>query len=300
MTTLDDILDSPRTRRPMVMGIVNLTPDSFSDGGRFASPAAAVEEARRMIDQGADVIDLGAESTRPGSLRVGADEQIARLRDVLPAVTATGAAVSVDTTLAPVAAFATEHGAALINDISAGRDDPTMLPLAASRRTGLVLMHMLGQPATMQHAPHYDDVVADVRAFLLERIAAARQAGVEAGRIILDPGIGFGKTAEHNLTLLANVAEFAKLGLPVLIGASRKRFLGEVTAATRHIHGMATPCPADRVPGTIAAHVAAYLAGATIFRVHDVPSARASLDLAAAVRRQRENAGTRRCGEGQS
>jgi len=273
-TTLDDMFDSPRTRRPMVMGILNVTPDSFSDGGRFVSPADAVAWARRMIDDGADVIDVGAESTRPGSRRVGASEQIARLRDVLPAVTSTGVAVSVDTTLAPVAAFAIERGAVLINDVSAGRDDPDMLPLAASCRVGVVLMHAQGDPATMQRGPRYDDVVAEVRAFLLDRVAAARQAGVEAGRIILDPGIGFGKTATHNLTLLAGVSEFAKLGLPVLIGASRKRFLGELTATSN---------PADRVHATVAAHVAAYMAGATIFRVHDVAAARSSLDVAAAI-----------------
>ena len=224
-TTLDDILASPRTRRPMVMGILNVTPDSFSDGGQFASPADAVERAIQMIDEGADLIDVGAESTRPGSRRVDADEQINRLRDVLPALASAGILVSIDTTLAAVAAFAMDHGAAIINDISAGRDDPAMLPLTASRGAGLVLMHMLGEPATMQRSPAYADVVADVRTFLLDRTAAARRAGVAVERIILDPGLGFGKTADHNLALLANVAEFAKLGMPVLIGASRKRFL---------------------------------------------------------------------------
>jgi len=276
MTTLEDIFDSPRTGRPIVMGILNVTPDSFSDGGSFASPASALERARRMLDEGADVIDVGAESTRPGARRVSADQQMARLRDVFPAVVATGAAVSVDTTLATVASFALEHGAAIINDISAGRDDPAMLPLAASRDAGLVLMHRLGEPATMQRAPVYGDVVADVRAFLFQRVEVARQAGVRAERIILDPGLGFGKTAEHNLALLAGVAEFVRLGFPVLIGASRKGFLGALTKGTN---------PADRVHATVAAHVTACLSGATIFRVHDVAAARASLDVAAAIRK---------------
>jgi len=259
------------------MGILNVTPDSFSDGGQFASPAAALEWARQMIDEGADMIDVGAESTRPGSRRIDADQQITRLRDVLPGLATTGAIISIDTTLARVAEFALDHGAAFINDISAGRDDPTMLPLAAARNAGLVLMHMLGEPATMQHQPQYDNVVDDVRAFLIERVAAARQAGVRAERIIIDPGLGFGKTTQHNLALLANVAEFTPLGMPVLIGASRKRFLGELSAAAN---------PADRVHATVAAHVAAYLAGATIFRVHDVTAAKASLNVAAAIQKK--------------
>jgi len=274
MITIKDILDSHHTRRPIVMGILNVTPDSFSDGGQFDSPSAAVDQARRMLDEGADVIDIGAESTRPGSERIDAQGQIQRLQEVLPALVKAGAMVSMDTTLAAVAAYALDTGAAIINDIAAGRDDAEMLPLAASRGCPIVLMHMLGQPRTMQKSPQYSDVVAEVGEFLSERVEAAIAAGVRRENIILDPGIGFGKTMTHNLELLARVDELAALGLPVLVGASRKRFIGEITGANT---------PADRVYGTVAAHVAAYLGGATIIRVHDVAAARQSLDVAAAI-----------------
>jgi dihydropteroate synthase len=269
---LEDILRSHRTGQAIVMGILNVTPDSFSDGGKFFDPAAAVEHARRMLAEGADIIDIGAESTRPGSLRVPPAQQIARLREVLPAVTASGAVVSIDTTLADVAAFALDHGAAIVNDISAGRDDSAMLPLAAKRRCPIVLMHMLGRPSTMQQDPQYLDVVAEVREFLSGRIDAAIEAGVERGRIIVDPGVGFGKTLSHNLALLAGTAKLAELGCPVMVGPSRKRFLAELGGGQ------------DRLPGTIAACVEAYRLGATIFRVHDVAPIRAALAVAAAIK----------------
>jgi dihydropteroate synthase len=274
--SLADILDSRRTARPVVMGILNVTPDSFSDGGDFLDPAAAGEQAARLSADGADIIDIGAESTRPGSRRVDAAEQIRRLRDVLPAAAACGAVVSIDTTLAEVAALALDAGAAVINDVSAGRDDAGMFALAARRGAALVLMHMLGEPATMQADPHYENVGAEVRAFLAGRVDAAVGAGVPRERIIIDPGIGFGKRLEHNLALLAGMGELASLGLNVLVGPSRKRFIGELTGAR---------APRDRVAGTIAACLAAYAGGATIFRVHDPRPVSQALAVAWAVRR---------------
>jgi len=268
--SLDDILQSHRTRRPVVMGILNVTPDSFADGGRFFDPAAAIERARQMAAEGADIIDVGAESTRPGSDRVSPAEQIRRLEEVLAGVAALGAAVSIDTTSAWVAEWALAAGAAIINDISAGRDDPAMFPLAARAGVPLVLMHMMGEPKSMQDAPRYDDVVAQVRQFLAGRVEAAVAAGVRRERCIVDPGIGFGKTAEHNLALLAGVASLCELGQPVLIGASRKRFIGAITGASE---------PDERLAGSLAAACAAYLGGASIFRVHDVAATRQALDV---------------------
>jgi dihydropteroate synthase len=275
--SLEDILASPRTRRPVVMGILNVTPDSFSDGGEFFDPAAAAGQARRMADEGADIIDVGAESTRPGSRRVTAGEQIRRLRKALPAAVASGAVVSIDTTLAAVARFALDEGAAIINDVSAGRDDPAMLDLAAERAAPIVLMHMLGTPADMQVEPRYDNVVAEVRAFLAERAAAAQAAGVPRERIIVDPGIGFGKLLEHNLALLAGIGELVSLGHAVLVGPSRKRFIAALTGQED---------PHSRVAGTIAACLAARSRGATIFRVHDVGPLRQALAVAEAIGRQ--------------
>jgi len=273
--SLDDILGSHRTGRTAVMGVLNVTPDSFSDGGRFFGPELAVEQARRMIAQGADIIDIGAESTRPGSSRVSADEQIARLRPVLPAVTAEGALVSIDTTLAPVAEFALDAGARIVNDVSAGRDDPDLLAVAGRRGAAVVLMHMLGQPKTMQADPCYADVVAEVRDFLSRRLEAAAAAGVARGRCIVDPGIGFGKRLEHNLALLAGIPVLAALDRPVLVGPSRKRFLGELTGKA---------APADRVAGTVAACLEAWRRGATIFRVLDVADVVDALTVARAIK----------------
>ncbi|MHC4562669.1 MAG: dihydropteroate synthase [Planctomycetota bacterium] len=272
--TVDDILQSHRTRQPIVMGILNVTPDSFSDGGQFFSPAEAVAQAQAMIDQGADVIDIGPESTRPGSERVTPAEQIERIEQILPAVTEAGAVVSIDTTSAQVAEFALDAGAAMINDVSAGRDDPDILALAAERRVPICLMHMLGEPKTMQKAPRYGDVVADVSGFLVERVDAARSAGVAAERIIVDPGVGFGKLLAHNLSLLARIDQLAAIGYPVLVGPSRKRFIGELTG---------TGTPADRVAGTLAACVICWQGGASIFRVHDVAPTVQALTVAQAI-----------------
>jgi dihydropteroate synthase len=271
---LDEILNSHRTGRAAVMGVLNVTPDSFSDGCKFLDPAAAVHHAREMLAQGADIIDIGAESTRPGSDRVSPADQIARLRDVLPAVVSAGVIVSIDTTSAQVAEFALDAGARIVNDVSAGRDDPAMFGLAARRGAAVVLMHMLGDPKSMQKDPAYRDVVAEVRGFLAERLCAAEGAGVPRERCIVDPGIGFGKRLEHNLALLGNVASLLELGRPVLVGASRKRFIGELTGQTT---------PADRVPGTISACLAAWRGGATIFRVHDVAEVVAAFTVASAI-----------------
>lgn len=256
------------------MGVLNVTPDSFSDGGEFFDPAAAVAQARKMVHEGAEVLDVGAESTRPASSRIGAAEQIDRLREVLPAATDLPAIVSIDTTRAEVAAFALDAGAEIINDVSAGRDDEEMFSLAASRGAAMVLMHMLGEPKSMQDNPRYDDVVAQVRSFLAERVSAAAAAGVPGDRCIVDPGIGFGKLLEHNLALLGGVGELLSLGRPVLIGPSRKRFIGELTGE---------PVPARRLGGTIAACLAALRAGATIFRVHDVGALVSALKVARAI-----------------
>ena len=272
--TLDEILNSHRTGRAVVMGILNVTPDSFSDGGKFLAPEDAIVQARRMMDEGADVIDIGAESTRPGSQRVGAAEQIARLREVVPAVVAGGVVVSIDTTIAAVAAFGLDAGAAIINDVSAGRSDAAMLPLAAERNAAVVLMHMLGRPRSMQNNPRYEDVVKEVREFLSSRLSAAAAAGVGPGRCIVDPGIGFGKLLEHNLSLLAGVGELAALGRPVLVGPSRKQFIGELTGRG---------APAGRVAGTVAACLAAWRRGASIFRVHDVGPLVRALAVARAI-----------------
>jgi dihydropteroate synthase len=256
------------------MGILNVTPDSFYDGGRHADPDAALAHARRLIAEGADVIDVGGESSRPGAPAISADEEMAR---VVPVVTAlrreSDVPISVDTTKAPVAAAALAAGADVVNDISAGRFDAAMVPLVADRAATIVLMHMQGTPATMQTAPRYDDVVAEVAAFLRERIDAVRAAGIAAERIWIDPGIGFGKTREHNLTLLANLDRLTVLGAPLLVGASRKRFL-----ATQAPDGTD-----DRLTASVAAATLAAAAGAAIVRVHDVAATRRALAVADAI-----------------
>jgi dihydropteroate synthase len=274
VASLEDILQSHRTGRFVVMGILNVTPDSFSDGGKFLSTGDAIVHAEAMAAQGADVIDVGAESTRPGSMSVSPSEQIERLREILPPVARLGPAVSIDTTSSQVAAFALDTGAAIINDVTAGRDDPGMLPLAARRGCPIVLMHMLGRPRTMQDHPRYKDVVGEVCEFLLRRMEAAEAAGVVRDRIIVDPGIGFGKALEHNLILLAGVARLARLGRPVLLGVSRKRFIGQLTGVEDS---------AQRLAGTVAACLAGWGSGATIFRVHDVSAVRDALSVASAI-----------------
>jgi dihydropteroate synthase len=242
--------------------VLNVTPDSFSDGGRFAEPGAALVHAEQMVADGADLIDVGAESTRPGSARVAAAEQLRRLAPILGQLRQRAPLIlSIDTTLAPVAQAALDAGFDLVNDISAGRDDPAMLPLIAARRVPVILMHMLGQPATMQDAPHYDDVVADIERALRERVAAAHNAGVDPARILVDPGIGFGKTQEHNLHLIRELRRFTTIGRPMVVGVSRKGFI-------RRISG--EPAEPGRGFGTAGAVAWAAANGAAIVRVHDV------------------------------
>ncbi|HEX8340372.1 MAG TPA: dihydropteroate synthase [Tepidisphaeraceae bacterium] len=261
-------------RRPLVMGVLNVTPDSFSDGGQYCDPGRAADHARRMAAEGADLIDVGGESTRPGAARVGIDEQIARVVPVIERLRGDGLTISIDTTRAAVAAAALDAGASIANDVSAGEDDPAMLPLAAARGCPVVLMHMRGQPADMQIDPVYDDVVADVAAYLQTRRGAAVAAGVAPHRVVLDPGIGFGKTVAHNLALLSHVHRLTAES-PLLIGTSRKSFLAKAA-------GLAPD--ADRTLVTAASVAIAGALGAAIHRVHDVAAMRQVVDFAAAVR----------------
>jgi dihydropteroate synthase len=260
---LDHWLLTP-ARRPLVMGVLNVTPDSFSDGGKFFSPEAAVAHAEAMTAAGADLIDLGGESTRPGSDRVPAEEQLRRLIPVLDALPRRAvAAISIDTTLAAVAEAALDRGAWMINDISAGRDDPAMLPMAARRGAPIVLMHMRGQPKTMQDAPAYADVVGEVAEFFGERLSAAVSAGIDRKKILLDPGIGFGKTLPHNLDLLRKLRVLADLGQPIVVGTSRKRTLTQLAASGG---GDAATAAMNATAATVAWSVAN---GAAIVRVHE-------------------------------
>ena len=308
--------------RPVICGILNVTPDSFSDGGRYLDPDAAVRHARGMSAEGAAVIDIGAETTRPGSAPVDPHEQWRRLEPVIaqltqpmgkggmspfpspglsprnPGVAAEGGmsslsvsksplVLSIDTQSAVVAEQALAAGASIINDVSAGRD-PGMFEVAARRGAGLILMHMRGDPATMQRAPSYRDVVAEVRDFLLARAAAAEAAGVAREKIVLDPGLGFGKTAQHNLTLLAQLGAFTATGYPVLLGASRKRFLGSLPGAVPGPNPGADPGaeqaePGARLGGTCATTALGVAAGVALFRVHDVAANRQAADLAWAI-----------------
>ena len=258
-----------------VMGILNVTPDSFSDGGRFTDRGRAVEHGLAMEREGADIIDVGGESTRPGAEPVPEDEELARVVPVIEGLRAAGleASISIDTSKAAVATAALEAGADLVNDVSALRADPEMAALVAERGVPCVLMHMRGEPRTMQRDPRYADVVAEVRAFLEERLAAAVAAGIAEERIWIDPGIGFGKTAEHNLTLLRELDALADLGRPIVIGTSRKSFLGRITG--RDYTGLAA--------ATVATSVLAYERGARVFRVHDVAPTRDALLVAAAT-----------------
>lgn len=257
-----------------LMGIINVTPDSFSDGGRLAAPADAAAAARAMVAAGADWLDVGGESTRPGAEPVDADAEIARVVPAIRAIRAAGVRVpvSVDTSKGAVAAAALEAGADAINDVTGGAD-PELLAAAARARCPLILMHMRGTPRTMQHDPRYDDVVAEVRAALAAALARAVAAGVAERAIILDPGIGFGKTLAHNLALLAALPRLAELGRPLLLGVSRKSWLGALT-------GIAEPAARDG-----ASHVAHALLArhAALLRVHDVAGARAALRVAAAL-----------------
>lgn len=258
---------------PLVMGILNVTPDSFSDGGSHEDPAAAVAWGERLLAEGARILDVGGESTRPGAVELAEAEELARVRPVISRLQAEDVAISIDTRHAAVAAACIEAGAVIINDVTGFRD-PAMVELAASCDAGLVIMHMLGTPETMQQAPRYDDVVGEVGGFLLAQATVLEAAGVERSRIAIDPGIGFGKTLEHNLALLAGLPRLVELGYPVCVGASRKRFIGELSGE---------PDAKARVGGSIAAALAAAAAGALVLRVHDVAPTVQALAVAAAI-----------------
>lgn len=254
--------------RPLLMGVVNVTPDSFSDGGRFLDPGAAVEHGLRLADEGAEILDLGAESTRPGSQPVAASEQWRRLEGVISGLLRqTSVPLSIDTMLASVARRALDAGAEVINDITALTGDPDMLSVALATGCGLCAMHMQGRPETMQQQPVYADVVTEVRDYLRGRRDAIVAAGIAPQRIALDPGIGFGKTYEHNLALLASAGRFLELGAPVLYGPSRKAFIGRAIGDSQ----------ADRTAGTIAAALALAARGVQIVRVHDIAPVRQAL-----------------------
>ena len=246
-----------------VMGVVNVTPDSFSDGGRFLETDRAVAHGRDLVAAGADIIDIGGESTRPGAEPVALDEELRRVLPVVEALAADGSVpVSIDTSKAAIADAALRAGATIVNDVTAGLGDPDLYGVVAAAGAALVLMHMQGEPRTMQNAPHYDDVTVEVAEWLVRRLEAARAAGVRADALIADPGIGFGKTAAHNLELLARLADLvADVGVPVLVGASRKSFLARLTGATR---------ADDRDDATLATSVWSFTQGARIVRVHDV------------------------------
>jgi dihydropteroate synthase len=251
----------PTARRCLVMGVVNVTPDSFSDGGRYLDPEAAVAHGLALVAEGADLLDVGGESTRPGATDVPEAVELERVLPVVEELARTAEVpVSIDTRKAAVAAAALAAGATMVNDVSAGRHDPDLLGVAADAKVPLVLMHMLGTPATMQDGPRYDDVVAEVEAFLAERCRAAEAAGVDHQALVVDPGIGFGKRDQDNYALLDQLARFTRLGHPVMVGTSRKGFIGR-----------ALDSPADqRVEGTAATVVWAVERGARIVRVHDV------------------------------
>lgn len=256
------------------MGIVNVTPDSFYEGARHPSADAALLHARALIAEGADLLDVGGESTRPGATVVDAEEEARRVLPVITALRAeTALPLSIDTMKASVAAAALDAGVDLVNDVSAGCFDPTMLSIVAVRRGGIVLMHMQGTPATMQVAPRYDDVVEEVTAFLAGRAAAARAAGIAPNRILLDPGIGFGKRLEHNVALLAHLGTIVDLGYPVLIGVSRKGFLGTLTGDP----------PAERLSASTAAAALAVANGARVVRAHDVAATLRATRMADAI-----------------
>jgi dihydropteroate synthase len=268
--------------RPLIMGIVNVTPDSFSDGGQHASPEAAVAHGLALVEQGADLLDVGGESTRPGAMPVPLAEELRRVIPVVGALVAqAGVPVSVDTYKSEVARQCLEHGASIINDITALGGDGGMVEVVRTFGAGVVLMHMQGTPATMQDQPSYEDVVAEISAFLEGRLRAVTAAGIPADRVVLDPGIGFGKTGRHNLELLARMKEFQRLGRPICLGVSRKGFLGRL---------LVRPVE-QRLAGSLAAVCAAVARhAAQVVRVHEVAETRDALTVLAAVEEFRERA----------
>ena len=262
---------------PVIMGILNVTPDSFSDGGMYPNTRDAVARGLEMVDEGADIIDIGGESTRPGSQRVDADEQKRRVLDVIAALRQEIPAeilISIDTTLREVAEAALNAGAGFVNDVTGGTDDAGMLALVAERKVPYCIMHMQGKPGNMQDNPSYENVNKEVKEFLLRQAELVEQSGLSKDNIILDPGIGFGKRTSHNLELLSQLRQLCDTGYPVLLGTSRKRFMGEICA---------TEDPAQRMPATCATTALGVLAGAKIFRVHDVWQNKQAADVSYAI-----------------
>jgi dihydropteroate synthase len=254
------------------MGIVNVTPDSFSDGGAYLAPEAAIARGFEMAEEGADILDIGGESTRPGAVEVPAEEEIERVVPVIEGLAGVGVPISIDTSKAAVAERAIAAGAAIVNDVTA-LGDPAMAPLCAEAGCELILMHMRGTPRTMQHEPHYDDLLGEISAFLTERMHRAVEAGVAEEAIWLDPGIGFGKTVEHNLELIDRIGELRELGRPVVLGASRKSFIGKLGG--REV--------GERLGGSLAAAVVGRLRGADVLRVHDVRATREAVLVTEAI-----------------
>jgi dihydropteroate synthase len=256
-----------------IMGIVNVTPDSFSDGGEFLDAERAIAHGRELVEEGADVVDIGGESTRPGAEAVPAEEELRRTQPVVEALSSAGFSVSIDTSKVGVAQAALDAGAAMVNDVTALRAEPELAGLCAERDCEVVLMHMLGDPRTMQENPVYEDVVDDIKAFLAARIEFAVSEGIDEERIWIDPGVGFGKTVEHNLELHRRLGELAELGRPIVFGSSRKSFIGKLTGAEVD----------ERLGGTIASNVIAYANGASMLRVHDVAPMHQALAVAEAI-----------------
>ena len=265
----------PLGSRVLIMGILNVTPDSFSDGGRYVDPIAAVDQAQKMIAEGADIIDIGGESTRPGVSYIDEKEEIARIRPMVEALgKRTDIPLSIDTRKAAVAQVALDLGVAIVNDVSALQDDSRMAQVIEESGAGVVLMHRQGHSATMQEAPHYEDVVGEVKSFLAQRVVLAQSMGIPSDHIMVDPGIGFGKTCNHNLRILANIDEFLNLNQPLMIGLSRKGFIGELTGKP----------VAKREIGNVAAMAMAVWQGAHILRVHDVAAMKDAIRVAQALR----------------
>lgn len=260
--------------RPVILGILNVTPDSFSDGGQYVDPGAAIEQAHRMVSDGADLVDIGAESTRPGAPRVSARDEWDRLEPVMARAGELSVPVSVDTTKAEVARRSLDCGAAAINDVSALTRDPAIADLVAASGAGLILMHMRGEPRTMQEDVEYEDLFDEITTALGVAIDTAVRRGCAATQLVVDPGLGFGKSVHGNLELLARLGEFATLGRPILVGPSRKSYLGALLNAPVE----------ERIEGTLASCVVALERGARLFRVHDVRAARRALDVAHAIR----------------
>jgi dihydropteroate synthase len=271
-------LNLKATECPLLMGILNVTPDSFSNEGEHFDPDVAIQHALSMVEQGADIIDIGGESTRPGASRVTVVQQIERVVPVITAIVKTltkSIPISIDTTSSVVAQAAFAAGASIINDVSAGREDRKLLSFAAEAKAPLMLMHMQGQPANMQDAPHYDNVIDEIKNFLIEHAHIAESMGVESDKIFIDPGIGFGKTRQNNLDLIANLSELISTGYGVLLGASRKRFMGSICNIEKF---------SELVGATCTTTTFAVLAGVKIIRVHDIKENRQAIDVAYALK----------------